>query len=165
MSPRLQAEWGARVSLDLFFGGAGAGLLGSYLLIAARDGYRGLSVTVIATGEPVLENLPCSRAQWATPRASPSPAAGAWAGGLRSTRRMILKSTNSETPTMVPPIRPVDMIALSAGDSVARNAGGRKYAPMPTIKLEPAMVIFRLESSMVPNTRMPCMISMPQVRI
>jgi formate-dependent nitrite reductase membrane component NrfD len=50
MSPRLQAEWGARVSLDFFFGGAGAGLLGSYLLIAARDGYRGLSVAVIATG-------------------------------------------------------------------------------------------------------------------
>jgi len=50
MSPRLQAEWGARVSLDFFFGGAGAGLLGSYLLIAARNGYRGLSVAVIATG-------------------------------------------------------------------------------------------------------------------
>ena len=50
MSPRLQAEWGARVSLDLFFGGAGAGLLGSYLLIAARNGYRGLSVVVIAAG-------------------------------------------------------------------------------------------------------------------
>jgi formate-dependent nitrite reductase membrane component NrfD len=50
MSPRLQAEWGVRVSLDLFLGGAGAGLLGSYLLIAARDGYRGLSVTVLATG-------------------------------------------------------------------------------------------------------------------
>ena len=50
MSPRLQAEWGARVSLDFFFGGAGAGLLGSYLLIAARDGYRGLSVAVIVTG-------------------------------------------------------------------------------------------------------------------
>lgn len=50
MSPRLQAEWGTRVSLDLFFGGAGAGLLGSYLLIAARDGYDGLSVTVIVAG-------------------------------------------------------------------------------------------------------------------
>jgi formate-dependent nitrite reductase membrane component NrfD len=50
MSPRLQAEWGARVSLDLFFGGAGAGLLGTYLLIAARDGYRGLSVAVLVTG-------------------------------------------------------------------------------------------------------------------
>lgn len=50
MSPRLQTEWGARVSLDLFFGGAGAGLLGSYLLIAARDGYRGLSAAVIAIG-------------------------------------------------------------------------------------------------------------------
>ena len=50
MSPRLPAEWGTRVSLDLFFGGAGAGLLGSYLLIAARDGYDGLSVTVIVAG-------------------------------------------------------------------------------------------------------------------
>ncbi len=50
MSPRLPAEWGTRVSLDLFFGGTGAGLLGSYLLIAARDGYDGLSVAVIVAG-------------------------------------------------------------------------------------------------------------------
>jgi len=66
---------------------------------------------------------------------------------------------------MVPPMSPVDMIARTEGDSVARNAGGKKYAPMPTIKLDPAMVIFRFVSSILPKTRMPCMISMPQVRI
>jgi len=50
MSRHLQAEWGTTVSLDLFFGGAGAGLLGCYLPMAARDGYRGLSVPVIVAG-------------------------------------------------------------------------------------------------------------------
>jgi len=50
MSRHLQAEWGMRVSLDLFFGGAGAGLLGCYLPLAARDEYRGLSMPVIVAG-------------------------------------------------------------------------------------------------------------------
>ncbi len=50
MKPQAQREWGTRVSLDFFLGGAGAGLIGSYLLAARLAGLPALHFGVLAAG-------------------------------------------------------------------------------------------------------------------
>jgi len=50
MKPQAQKEWGTRVSLDFFLGGAGAGLIGAYLLAALLAGQRRLSLGILITG-------------------------------------------------------------------------------------------------------------------
>jgi formate-dependent nitrite reductase membrane component NrfD len=50
MKPQAQREWGIRVALDFFLGGAGAGLISVYLLAALLAGRRPLSIGVLATG-------------------------------------------------------------------------------------------------------------------
>ncbi len=50
MNPQAQTEWGTRVSLDFFLGGAGSGLLGVYLVAHLLTGIHGQSVKIIVTG-------------------------------------------------------------------------------------------------------------------
>lgn len=50
MKPQTQHEWGTRVSLDFFLGGAGAGLIGSYLLSAMLTGRHALRSGVLVVG-------------------------------------------------------------------------------------------------------------------
>jgi formate-dependent nitrite reductase membrane component NrfD len=50
MQQRPQTEWGVRVTLDFFLGGAGAGLLGTYLIVGGLDGLNKLSLKIIGAG-------------------------------------------------------------------------------------------------------------------
>jgi formate-dependent nitrite reductase membrane component NrfD len=50
MKPQAQKEWGTRVALDFFLGGAGAGLIGVYLLAALLAGNRALNFTMLIGG-------------------------------------------------------------------------------------------------------------------
>lgn len=50
MKPQAQKEWGIRVSLDFFLGGAGAGLIGAYLLAALLAGQQRLSLGILIAG-------------------------------------------------------------------------------------------------------------------
>jgi protein NrfD len=50
MNAQPQAEWGTRVALDFFLGGAGAGLLGVYLISRWLSGIEELSVKIVLCG-------------------------------------------------------------------------------------------------------------------